>query len=50
MFRRYLRAITTGSRTRTNPLAGGRPGAALAEARRRDTVLLADSYPIRHPN
>ncbi|MFI2204615.1 hypothetical protein ACH47Z_28285 [Streptomyces sp. NPDC020192] len=48
LFRRYLRAITTGSRTRTNPLAGGRPEAALDEARSRDMFLLVDSYRIHH--
>ncbi|WP_405729323.1 hypothetical protein OG885_10100 [Streptomyces sp. NBC_00028] len=48
LFRRYLRAVTVGSREHTNPLAGGRPEAALDEARRRDAFLLVDSYRIRH--
>uniref|UniRef100_UPI001C0FC0BF hypothetical protein n=1 Tax=Streptomyces brasiliscabiei TaxID=2736302 RepID=UPI001C0FC0BF len=48
LFRRYLRAVTVGSRERTIPLAGGRPEAALDEARRRDAFLLVDSYRIRH--
>ncbi|MET8683705.1 hypothetical protein ABZV77_05770 [Streptomyces sp. NPDC004732] len=50
LFRRYLRAVTVGSKERTNPLAGGRPEAALDEARRRDMFLLVDSYRIRHHN
>ncbi|MEU6144158.1 hypothetical protein ABZ848_27870 [Streptomyces sp. NPDC047081] len=50
LFRRYLRAVTADSRTRTNLLAGGHPEAALDEARRRDTAPIADSYPIRHHN
>ncbi|MER5827919.1 hypothetical protein ABT086_38260, partial [Streptomyces mirabilis] len=48
LFRRYLRAVTAGSRTRTNLLAGGHPEAALDEARRRD--LLVDRHRIRHHN
>lgn len=48
LFRRYLRAVTAGSRERTIPLAGGRPEAALDEAKRRDMFLLVDSYRIRH--
>ena len=47
LFRRYLRAVTVGSGERTIPLAGGRPEAALDEARRRD-ALLVDSYRLRH--
>ncbi|MDL2075728.1 hypothetical protein QNN03_04680 [Streptomyces sp. GXMU-J15] len=48
LFRRYLRAVTVGSRERTIPLAGGRPEAALDEAHRRDAFLLIDSHRIRH--
>ncbi|MEV3950093.1 hypothetical protein [Streptomyces halstedii] len=48
MFRRYLRAVTVGSGERTIPLAGGRPEAALDEARRRDAHLFVDSYRLRH--
>lgn len=50
LFRRYLRAITNGSGTRTNPLAGGHPEVTLDEARRRDIFLLVDSYRTRHHN
>ncbi|MFG3154023.1 hypothetical protein ACGF7W_18505 [Streptomyces sp. NPDC048219] len=48
LFRRYLRAVTLGSQERTIPLAGGRPEAALDEARRRDALLLVESYRLRH--
>ncbi|MDJ0464705.1 hypothetical protein [Streptomyces sp. H27-C3] len=48
LFRRYLRAVTVSSHDRTNPLAGGRPEAALDEARRRDLFLLVESHRIRH--
>ncbi|MEV5295524.1 hypothetical protein AB0K64_30430 [Streptomyces sp. NPDC053741] len=48
LFRRYLRAVSVGSGERTIPLAGGRPEAALDEARRRDALLLVDSYRLRH--
>lgn len=48
LFRRYLRAVTVGSRERPILLAGGRPEAALDEARRRDMFLLSDSYRFRH--
>ncbi|MEE4495007.1 MULTISPECIES: hypothetical protein [unclassified Streptomyces] len=47
LFRRYLRAVTVGSGERTIPLVGGRPEAALDEARRRDALLLVDSYRLR---
>ncbi|MFF7643080.1 hypothetical protein [Streptomyces canus] len=50
LFRRYLRAVTAGSRTRTILLAGGHPEAALDEARRRDMFPLVDSHHIRHHN
>ncbi|WP_330324669.1 hypothetical protein [Streptomyces pseudovenezuelae] len=50
LFRRYLRAVTADSRTRTNLLAGGRPEAALDEAQRRDMSRLVDSHHIRHHN
>ncbi|NEB01983.1 hypothetical protein [Streptomyces sp. SID13726] len=48
LFRRYLRAVTAGSRTRPHLLAGGRPEAALYEARRRDLFLLGASHRPRH--
>lgn len=48
LFRRYLRAVTVGSGERTVLLAGGCPEAALDEARRRDVLLLVDSYRPRH--
>ncbi|KPC62665.1 hypothetical protein [Streptomyces chattanoogensis] len=44
LFRRYLRAVTVSSRHRTNPLADGRPEAALGEARRHGAVLHRDSF------
>lgn len=48
LFRRYLRAVTVGGGERTIPLAGGRPEAALDEARRRDAHLFVDNYRLRH--
>ncbi|WP_301650368.1 hypothetical protein [Streptomyces arenae] len=42
--------MSVGSWERTIPLAGGRPEAALDEARRRDADLLVESYRIRHHN
>ncbi|MEV1088868.1 MULTISPECIES: hypothetical protein [Streptomyces] len=39
--------MTVGSGERAIPLAGGRPEAALDEARRRDTHLFVDSYRLR---
>ncbi|WP_260255825.1 hypothetical protein [Streptomyces sp. 840.1] len=40
--------MTVGSRERAIPLADGRSQAALDEARRRDAILLVDSYRLRH--
>ncbi|MFG3293375.1 hypothetical protein ACGF3G_31815 [Streptomyces sp. NPDC048179] len=42
--------MSVGSWGRNIPLAGGRPEAALDEARRRDAALLVESYRIRHHN
>ncbi|MEU3977924.1 MULTISPECIES: hypothetical protein [Streptomyces] len=39
--------MTVGSGERTIPLAGGRPEAALDEARRRDAHLFVDSHRLR---